>query len=76
MCIAKSRVVNLFILLGLPKAAKWNDEILTGKIATLHELFKLDMKTDKRYRKLFKNNVRRNVKRKSGVIIDCFRFFI
>jgi hypothetical protein len=53
MLVAKSRVVNLFILLGCPKAAKWNDDILTGRVATLHELFEPEMEIDSKYQKLF-----------------------
>ncbi|MDR0611057.1 MAG: hypothetical protein LBG58_13175 [Planctomycetaceae bacterium] len=53
MRIAKSRVVNLFILLGCPKAAKWNDEILAGRVATMHEVFDLEMQVDKKYQPLF-----------------------
>jgi hypothetical protein len=53
MRIAKSRVVNLFIMLGCPKAVKWNNEVLTGRVATIHELFSLDMALDEKYKKLF-----------------------
>ncbi|MDR2115852.1 MAG: hypothetical protein LBP87_05670 [Planctomycetaceae bacterium] len=64
MRIAKSRVVNLFILLGCPKAVKWNNEVLAGRVATLHELFDPAMEIDNNYRALFekvynasKNNI-------------------
>jgi hypothetical protein len=53
MRIAKSRVVNLFIILGCPKAAKWNDEILAGRVATMHEVFDLEMQVGEQYQKLF-----------------------
>jgi hypothetical protein len=53
MKIFKSRVVNLFTLLGCPKAAKWNNEVLTGRVAMLHELFEPDMEIDEKYRDFF-----------------------
>jgi hypothetical protein len=53
MKIAKSQVVNLFIILGCPKAAKWSDEYLAGRVAYVHELFEPGMEIDARYRQLF-----------------------
>jgi hypothetical protein len=53
MRVVKSRVVNLFITLGCPKAMKWNNDVLTGRVGTLHELFDLDMEIDEKYRGLF-----------------------
>jgi hypothetical protein len=53
MRIAKSRVVNLLITLGCPKAAKWSDEILAGRVATIHEVFDLEMNVGEKYRSLF-----------------------
>jgi hypothetical protein len=53
MRIAKSRVVNLLITLGCPKAAKWSDEILAGRVATIHEVFDLEMNVGEKYQSLF-----------------------
>ena len=53
MRIEKSRLVNLFVLLGCPKAEKWSNEVLEGRVGAICELFDLDMPIEKSYRKLF-----------------------
>ena len=53
MRIAKSRVVNLFIELGCPKAEKWSNEVLEGRVGLICELYGLDKEIDKSYRKFF-----------------------
>jgi len=53
MQVAKSRLVNLFVLLGCPKAEKWSNEVLEYRAAAICELFDLEMEVDKEYRKFF-----------------------
>jgi len=53
MQVAKSRLVNLFVLLGCPKAEKWSNEVLECRAAAICELFDLEMEVDEKYRKLF-----------------------
>jgi hypothetical protein len=43
MNVPKSRIVNLFILLGCSKAALWDNEVLAGRIESLPELFVPEM---------------------------------
>ena len=54
MRVAKSRLVNLFVHLGCPKAEKWSNDVLEGRVAAICELFDLEMPIDDEYRKLFK----------------------
>jgi hypothetical protein len=53
MKIAKSRLVNLFVHLGCPKAEKWSNEVLEGRVGSICELFDLGMPVVEGYRKLF-----------------------
>jgi len=53
MQIAKSRLVNLFVHLGCPKAEKWSNEVLEHRAAAICELFDLEMEVNSEYRKFF-----------------------
>jgi hypothetical protein len=54
MQIAKSVAVNLCILLGCSKAHKWDNHVLAGRIAQLHELFEPNMGiSDPKYQSVF-----------------------
>ena len=68
MKIAKSRLVNLFVHLGCPKAEKWSNEVLEGRVGSICELFDLGMPVDEKYRKLFEK-VYSGVQNKEAIII-------
>jgi len=51
--IAKSRIINLFLKLGCSKASKWTDDVLEGRVATIHEVFVPSMLVNDPYEKMF-----------------------
>jgi len=70
MRIAKSRLVNLFVQLGCPKAEKWSNEVLEGRIGNIYELFDLTTPVNEKYRKLFEKVYTAAKSKESILIVD------
>jgi hypothetical protein len=70
MQVEKSRLVNLFVLLGCPKAEKWSNEVLEGRVGAICELFDLSTPIEKPYRKLFEKVYAAAKTKEEIIIID------